>query len=62
MATGLFLLVLSMTTIGIRGRSQTTLTRRGSYLGGTGNFNGMQISLRQQGVGRLSIMGKILST
>ena len=45
-----------------RGYSQTTLTRRGSYLGGTGNFNGMQISLRQQGVGRLSIMGKILST
>ena len=27
----------------LRGRSLTTLTRRGRYLGGTGNINGMQI-------------------
>ena len=57
----------------VRGRSQTMLTRRGRWVGGTGNVNGMQIfswfilvkeflHKCQQGVGRWSIMGKILST
>ena len=51
----------------VRGRSQTTLTRRAVAIGGTGNVNGIQtvkefLRKCQLGVGRWSKKAKILST
>ena len=38
---------------GVRGRSQTTLTKQGIYVGGTRNVKGMQIFSHQSTVKKL---------